>query len=118
MNAANLKMGDLCEFKTDDTTTVAYGIAWQAADKARSTTTTPRPAATSDIFRSAFSLREGSRVTVSKILVEQSHVTKVVLKDCTKREGAQEINDDRRWRLRAAYQLGEFICQMNVFSAH
>lgn len=118
MTAADAEMGDLCEVKTNGATTVAYGIAWRAEDKAKASSAKSKSVGTSETFRSAFSLPEGSHVIVSKTPVERSHAAKVVLRDCAKRESAQEINDDRRWRLRATYQLGEWFCQVRVFSDH
>ncbi|KAK5169510.1 AAA+-type ATPase [Saxophila tyrrhenica] len=107
LDAAGLKLGEICEITKDDSVTVGHAIAWRAADRARSSTTGAKPVAMSQMLRSAFNVLEGSLVHVRRTTAPRAHATKVVLRDITMPENVPGGNnpDDGKWKANITYHL-------------
>lgn len=110
LEQAGLKLGDLAELNNGNGTTLGVGIAWRAADRARSGNPSTKPVFTSEILRTAYNLAEGQQLRVRKTTSKQSHAAKVVLRDVTPPENATKALDNvenRRWKTRIASLLGK-----------
>ena len=105
LKSAELSIGDLCDIKDDEGVTLGVGIAWRAADSARSGNAATKQISTSDALRNAYNIAEGSRVRVYKAQAGPSHAVKVTVRALTTPEHVDEQSNDRRWKYRVAYAL-------------
>lgn len=108
LRSINVEHGELCDILggKDGTSVVGCCIAWRAADS-MSNAPRVRPAKTTDTLRTAFSIQEGSHISLTRSHGSKVNASKVVLTDVTPDEyvSNETLHAENSWRTRCAYLL-------------